>query len=129
MLYYMFSKQTFQEQQSGKMKKYKALKFLQYADDTEIFATTDESINEFFCIIDKYEQGTGAKINVEKTEGLWLGNWKKRTDKPFNVDWKNKKVRVLGIWVGNEDTTYDNFIEQESKIKTNCNSGRELFYP
>ena len=42
------------------------LKILQYADDTEIFATTDESINEIFYIIDKYEKGTGAKINVEK---------------------------------------------------------------
>ena len=46
----------------------------------------------------------------------------KRTDRPFNVDWKSIKVGVLGIWVGNEDTTNDNFIEQESKIKTNCNS-------
>ena len=35
----------------------------------------------------------------------------------FNVDWKGNKVRVLGIWVGNEDTTNDNFIEQESNIK------------
>ena len=26
-------------------------------------------------------------------------------------------MKVLGIWVGNEDTTNDNFIEQESKIK------------
>ena len=55
------------------MKKYKALKFLtleltilQYVDDTEIFATADESINETVYIIDKYEKGTGAKINVEK---------------------------------------------------------------
>ena len=59
------------------MKKYKALKILHYADDTEIFATTDESINEIFYIIDKFEKGTGAKINVEKTQGLWPGNWKK----------------------------------------------------
>ena len=46
------------------------LKILQYADDTEIFATTDESINKIFYIIDKYEKGTGAKIHVEQTEGL-----------------------------------------------------------
>ena len=51
---------------------------------------------------------------MEKTEGLWLGDWKKRT---ANIDWKSNEVRVLGIWVGNEDTTNDNFIEQESKIK------------
>ena len=42
---------------------------------------------------------------------------KKRTDRPFNIDWKSNKARVLGIWVANEDATNDNFIEQESKIK------------
>ena len=42
---------------------------------------------------------------------------KKRTDRPFNIDWKSNKVRVLGIWVGNEDTTNYNFIEQEFKTK------------
>ena len=70
-----------------------------------------------FYIIDKYGKRTGAKINVEKTQGLWLENWKKRTDRPFNIDWKSNKVRVLGIWVSNEDTTNDNFIKQESKIE------------
>ena len=44
------------------------------------------SVNESFYIIDNYKKGTGAKINVEKTEGLWLGNRKKRTDRPFNID-------------------------------------------
>ena len=35
-------------------------------------------------VIQKYEKATGVKINVEKTEGLWLGSWQKRTDRPFN---------------------------------------------
>ena len=42
------------------------LKILQYAEDTEIFPTTDRSINEIFHIIDTYENGTDAKINVEE---------------------------------------------------------------
>ena len=46
------------------------LKILQYADDTEIFATTEEFIEEIFKVIQKYEKGTAAKINVEKTEGF-----------------------------------------------------------
>ena len=60
------------------------LKILQYAVDTEIFATTEESIEEIFKVIQKYEKGTGAKINAkktkQKTEGLWLGSWKERSD-------------------------------------------------
>ena len=89
------------------MSKYQAedTTMLQYADDTEIFATTEDSIKEIFNVTGKYERGTGAKINFEKTEGLWLGSWKQRTDKPFNLDWKSSKVKCLGIWTGNEDTT------------------------
>ena len=52
------------------------LKILQYADDTEIFSTTDESINEIFYIIDNYEKGTGAKLMWNKTDCLLLGEWK-----------------------------------------------------
>ena len=92
-------------------------KYYNNADDTEIFVTTEDSIKESFNVIGKYERGTGAKINVEKTEGLWLGSWKQRTDKPFNLDWKNSKVKCLGIWIGNEDTTNENSIEQQSKVK------------
>ena len=97
------------------------LKILQYADDTEYFATTEDSIKQIFNVIGKYERGTGAKMNVEKTEGLWLGSWKQRTDKPFNLDWKNSKVKCLGIWIGNENTTNENFIEQQSKVKNILN--------
>ena len=48
------------------------LKILQYADDTEIFVTTEDSIKEIYNITGKYEKSTGAKINVEKI-GIWIG--------------------------------------------------------
>ena len=81
----------------------------------------EDSIKELFSVIGKYERGTGTKINVEKPEGLWLGSWKQRTDEPFNLDWKNSNVKCLGIWIGNEDTTNENFIEQQSKVKNKLN--------
>ena len=81
------------------------------------FATTEESIEKIFKVTQKYETGTGANIIVKKTEGLWLASWKKRTDRPFNLDWKNSKVKALGIWIGNEDMSSENFIEQQSKTK------------
>ena len=49
---------------------------MQYADDTELFVTDDESINQIFFELKCYENAAGAKVNVEKTEGLWLGSWK-----------------------------------------------------
>ena len=40
---------------------------MQYADDTELFVTDDESINQIFSELKRYETATGAKVNVEKT--------------------------------------------------------------
>ena len=59
-------------------------KILQYPDDTQIIVTTDKSINEVFQQLRLYEDARGAKVNVQKTEGLFIGKWKNRHDKPFD---------------------------------------------
>ena len=58
-------------------------KILQYADDTQIVVTNDESIAEVFRQLKEYELATGAKVNIRKTEGLFIGKWKNRHDKTF----------------------------------------------
>ena len=59
-------------------------KILQYADDTQIVVTNDESIPKVFRELKEYELATGAKVNIRKTEGLFIGKWKNSTDD--NVD-------------------------------------------
>ena len=51
-------------------------KILQYADDTQIFLTNDSSVKETFKELEKCEKATGAKINIEKAEGLFIGKWR-----------------------------------------------------
>ena len=92
---------------------------MQYADDTELFVTDDESINQIFFELKCYKTATGAKVNVEKTEGLWPGSWKGRQDRPYNCKWTSGKVNVLGLWLGNQDTSGDIFNELYTKIKLN----------
>ena len=48
-------------------------KILQYSDDTQIVVTNDESIAEVFRQLKEYELATGAKVNIRKTEGLFIG--------------------------------------------------------
>ena len=95
----------------------KEQKILQYADDTKIFVTNDSSIKETFKELEKYEKATGAKINIEKTEGLFIGKWRNRHDKPFDGKWTNDKVMALGLWVGNTDTSELISREQMSKVR------------
>ena len=59
----------------------------------------------------------GAKINMEKTKGLFIGKLRTRHDKPFDYKWTNGKVMTLGLWVGNADKSELIFIEQMLKVK------------
>ena len=56
-------------------------------------------------------------MNVAKTKGLWVGKWKNRADKPFNIDWQNEKIEGLGIWLGNKGVEDLTFSTQLLKIK------------
>ena len=93
-------------------------KILQYADDTQIIVSNNSSINEVSKQLRLYEEATGAKINISKTGGLFMGKWKSRHDKPFDCRWTDDKVFAPGLWMGNKDTAEIVFMEQLAKIKS-----------
>ena len=103
-------------------------KLSQFADDTSVSVSTIRSIEELFKLLKDYEKATNAKINNEKTEGLWVGKWKGRDDKPYNLVWKSDHVKFLGIHIGNKVGANGtkilsdiNFAEQVEKIKNKIN--------
>ena len=46
----------------------------QYADDTSVVAVSNAAITATFDVYDLYERGSGAKLNLSKCKGLWLGS-------------------------------------------------------
>ena len=98
----------------------KEQKISQYADDTNIVITTLESLTELFNVLDKYETATNARLNKSKTQGLWVGEWKNREDKPLNLKWTSDKVMFTGVYVGNDRNSCSllGFSEVFDKIKT-----------
>ena len=93
-------------------------RILQYADDAQIIVSNNSSITEVFKQLRLYEEATGAKINIGKTEGLFMGKWKNRHDRPFDCKWIHDKVFALGLWVGNKDTAEIVLMELLAKIKS-----------
>lgn len=99
-------------------------KLVQFADDMEVCVSSNRSIDFLFETLAKFERASNAKINKDKTEGLWVGKWRNRVDKPHNLKWTNDHVKFLGIYVGNKVGASGtkklsdlNFDEQIEKIK------------
>ena len=72
----------------------------QYADDTSIIVTSDDAIKATFDTYSIFERGSGSKLNLSKSKGLWLGSWNGRQDPPIALDWTSSKIKVLGVFIG-----------------------------
>ena len=55
-------------------------KISQYADDGDLALVDDSSISKAFEIISIYEKGSGSRLNLGKTEGMWFGSMAGRRD-------------------------------------------------
>ena len=53
--------------------------------------------------LSEYEEASGAKMNYQKTKGLWTGSWKGRRTTPLDIKWTSKNVKNLGVYFGNEN--------------------------
>ena len=96
-------------------------KLVQHADDTTIFVTNDNEfpiINDIFTL---YSEGSGSKINIPKTTGLWLGSWKSRLDNPTKYKFVNNHLKILGITFGNQVRPEVNWDPRINKIKSTLN--------
>ena len=58
----------------------------QYADDTSLILTSDDSVKACFEVYTLFEAASGAKLNQAKSKDLWLGQWIGRTDPPVVLD-------------------------------------------
>ena len=90
---------------------------LHYADDAIITIKQNKCFKEVIKDLGDYELASGAKINYEKTKGLWTGKWTHRQDKPIDIEWTNKNVKTLGVYFGNENPAKQTFEEIIPKIK------------
>ena len=92
-----------------------------YADDVSFFLTSN---NDFYRLqewLSIYERASNSRINYAKSQGLWVGRWKTRTDMPLNIKWNNKGLKVLGTFLGNTpmwlDKNWSDIIDKiESKL-------------
>jgi hypothetical protein len=73
----------------------------QYADDTQLYLNgTESSMSEALQTLQLFYGMSGLKINIEKTQAVWIGSKSQCMDmlcKDYKLDWNPRKFKVLGI--------------------------------
>ena len=75
-----------------------------------------KSLETLLSLIELYEKGTGAKLNKSKTEAMWLGAWRSRSDEPLGLTWV-KKMKILGVFFGTIPVEQDNWMPKINKLE------------
>ena len=100
------------------------LKLSQYADDTTLILDgSEESFLESVILIETFGDISGLRLNIKKTEALWIGS-KKDCDLKLlpekDFKWPKKKVKGLGVWLSTDPNiiTSLNYNEKIEKIRS-----------
>ena len=102
------------------------VKGCQYVDDSNSFLMDEDSIKNFFKVIEKYEKASGSKVNISKTVCL-MPNKKAREKTERNLQSLKLKIKpgpekVLGVLLGKCPDNSKGFWDQKidkmsSKLK------------
>ena len=61
------------------------IKLSQYADDTTVFCRDIFSLGKLLDLVSTFGDFSGLKLNVAKSEAMWLGKSANRKDMPFDI--------------------------------------------
>lgn len=84
-------------------------KICQYADDTNVFVSDIQSVRKILIFIELFELVSGAKLNKQKTFGMWLGRWRGRSDQPVGLNWTNEGKKFYGVYLGTNECSKKNW--------------------
>ena len=90
-------------------------KISQYADDLTLILSDLQSVSSTINTIKQFSKVAGPKLNLDKTEGLLIGNLKNSNIEEYmGILITNRLTKVLGIYIANTQIQCE---ELEWKIK------------
>jgi hypothetical protein len=94
------------------------IKVVQMADDTTSFLKDIRSLEEILSTLDKFRILAGLKLNLSKSEAMWLGKARESKEKPMGLKWV-KGVKALGIFFSYNENEMEekNFIDKLKELK------------
>ena len=101
----------------------KIIQLAQLADDTTLFLKNEQAVNNCIKTVIEFGKFSGLRLNLEKTEGLWLGLGRNRNDNFSNINWRKSSIKALGVYFGYDKKEIEelNWKNKLQAIKNICN--------
>lgn len=104
------------------------IKVMAYADDIALICTSQLQVIEAFEVVKRFTQVSGAKVNILKSEGAWLGNWRTTPSTFLGMKWTQEITSYLGVPLVLETTSAQTWGKKLTTLqgKLTSWSGRQL---
>ncbi len=79
------------------------VKALYFADDTTGILANQKSLEHFLALLAKFEEVSGLRVNIDKTEAKWLGSLRHSRRQPCGIMWQEGPIKLLGIVLSYND--------------------------
>lgn len=111
------------EIQGIKIQDKRVVELSQYAVDTTAILANVHSVSNLFAFLFRFERCAELKINLSKSEMLWLDSMKHRKDGVLDLQIKDEPVYALGTYFSNDDEPSDreNFLDKLTKLEKTLN--------
>ena len=93
------------------------MKISQYADEATLLLLGEYSVRKAFEMIEIYEKGSGFKLNMNKTKGMWIGSKAGQTIGPVDIQWIKDELKLLGITFDSRTAILTSWREKISKLE------------
>ena len=100
------------------------IKMVQHADDCTLALRDESSVKEVINTVNCFTNVTGLKLNMSKSEGIWIGSSKNNNNYFEEIHFNKDPIRCLGIYIGTdkikcEKLNWENKLEDFDKLLNN----------
>ena len=100
-----------------------------YADDISLFVTFNSGFNIIEETYSLFSRASAASLNQQKSQGLWVGSWTRRSDHPLGFRWDSEGLKFLGVHLGNTNNyNKQNWIDCKEKINKTFTKWKSLSF-
>ena len=101
----------------------KIIQLKQLTDDTTLFLKNEQAVNNCIKTVIEFGKFSDLRLNLEKTEGFWLGFGRNRNDNFSNINWRKNAIKALGVYFGYDKKEIEelNWKTKLQAIKNICN--------